>query len=73
MSHVMKEPWFEVWIDDSITPPYVLLVGLDSKQLDSVMVYDPNKNYSVIHQGENYEETRLWLLEDEYTRVEGRI
>jgi hypothetical protein len=37
------------------------------------MVYDPKRNYSVIHQGKNYEETRLWLLEDEYTKVEGRI
>ena len=69
----MKEPWFEVWIDDSITPPYVLLVSPNDKQPDSVMVYDPNKNYSVIRQGQNYEETRLWLLEDEYTRVEGRV
>ena len=69
----MKEPWFEVWIDDSITPPYVLLVGQDNNQPNSVMVYDPKKNYAVIHQGQSYEETRLWLLEDEYTRVEGRV
>jgi hypothetical protein len=36
-------------------------------------VYDPNQNYELAFSSDSYEEAKLWLLEDEYERVEGRL
>jgi hypothetical protein len=35
-------------------------------------IYDPAKNYQIIFSG-TYQDTKLWLLEDEYERVNGRF
>jgi hypothetical protein len=36
-------------------------------------VYDPAEGYKVIFTCSSYEEAQLWLLEDEYEPIEGRI
>jgi hypothetical protein len=59
----------EVWVDPSI--PYCLL--LLSDQAGHWYVQDPAEQYKVIFASPEYEEARLWLLEDEYEFVEGRL
>jgi len=61
----------ELWIDPTASPPYVLiLLGHDS---GATQIYDPAEQYQVIFSGSTYEEAKLWLLEDEYERVEQRL
>ena len=66
----MKATWCEVWIDTDLEPPYVLVVSPTDK--GTVVVFDPRSD-SITHEGPDYESVKLWLLEDEYSRVDGRI
>ncbi len=61
----------EVWIDPMLTPPYVLLLLADAQ--GKCQIYDPAKDYAVIFTSENYEIAKLWLLEDEYEPIKGRL
>ena len=61
----------ELWIDPTASPPYVLILLSDSS--GKSCVYDPNQNYQLAFSSYSYEEAKLWLLEDEYERVEGRL
>jgi hypothetical protein len=61
----------EVWIDPMLAPPYVLLLLADKSGKWSI--YDPAKDYQVIFSSDNYETAKLWLLEDEYEPMEGRL
>jgi len=70
----MQAQWYEVWADETVSSfcPYILVVVADlEKQVFSVI--NPQENKSVIFQSPDYEVVKLWLLEDEYTRVEGRM
>lgn len=61
----------EFWIDPTASPPYaLLLLGKDS---GTCRVVDPSRDYKAVFTGGSYDEARLWLLEDEYERVEGRL
>jgi hypothetical protein len=65
-----KISWYEVWADDGLTPPYVLTVmGLADS---GVRVFDPLEG-KFVYEAESYEAVKLWLLEDEYSRVAGRM
>jgi len=70
---VSKGSWFEVWADDGLKPPYLLLVCPDPVETSKVAICDPKDGYRVIHCAENYDSIKLWLLEDEYTLVDGRM
>jgi hypothetical protein len=61
--------FLEVWLDPGL--PYVLL--LLSNQAGYWYVYDPAEQYKVIFASPDYEEAKLWLLEDEYELVRGRL
>jgi hypothetical protein len=61
----------ELWIDPTASPPYVLILLSDSS--GNSCIYDPNQNYQLAFKSNTYEEAKLWLLEDEYERVEGRL
>lgn len=68
----MKEvTWYEVWVDDCLSPPYVLLL-LCFEGDGGFQVYDPTER-RVVHMDLTYESTRNWLLEDEYRQVRGRM
>jgi len=69
----MSQQWYEVWADESLTTPYVLLVVPDERTAEGVSILDPKEGLKVVHAAPNYESARDWLLEDEYTRVEGRM
>lgn len=61
----------ELWIDPTASPPYVLILLAD--EAGNCAVYDPSQSYQVIFSSSNYQEAKLWLLEDEYERVEGQL
>lgn len=61
----------EVWIDPMLTPPYLLLLLGDGT--GKCQIYDPAKDYAVIFSCEDYETAKLWLLEDEYEPIQGRL
>ena len=63
--------FIEVWIDSMLTPPYVLLLLADKK--GQYFIYDPAKDYQVIFSSDSYETAKLWLLEDEYEPIAGRL
>lgn len=66
----MISNWYEVWADNGLDPPYVLV--LVPRQDGKFDVFDP-KEGRVAFQGASYDEAKLWLLEEEYSRVEGRM
>ena len=63
--------FLEVWVDPMQSPPYVLMLLGDRS--GSCNVLDPNDSYRVIKNCSNYREAQLWLLEDEYEPLEGRL
>lgn len=70
-----EDRWFEVWFDqgEDAVPSWILIVTPDKTNPGFVIVSDPQENYRVIHSGQDYEDTRLWLQEDEYSLVDGRV
>jgi hypothetical protein len=70
---LVKDDWnfLEVWVDSMQSPPYVLLLLGD--KVDGCYVFDPAEHYSLVKAFQNYEEAQLWLLEDEYEPLEGRL
>lgn len=69
----VKDNWqfAEVWIEPMLSPPYILLLLGDHS--GGCHVFDPAKAYEVIFTSSTYEEAQLWLLEDEYEPIEGRL
>ena len=64
------QDWYEVWADEGFEPPYILVVlGYAD---GTVSVFDPKED-KIVCESDSYEAARLWLLEDEYTRVNGRM
>lgn len=61
----------ELWVDPTASPPYVLLLLCDEQ--GNCIIYDPAQNYQVVFTGSSYQDAKLWLLEDEYERVEGQL
>lgn len=61
----------EVWIEPMLSPPYLLLLLGDES--GRCHVFDPVKNYEVVFASATYDEAQLWLLEDEYEPIEGRL
>lgn len=54
-----------------LSPPYILLLLCDSER--NCRIYDPKQGDKVVFSSDNYETAKLWLLEDEYEPVEGRL
>ena len=71
---IRDDNWFEVWFTEGggKEPAYLLVVKPDENKPGYVVVFDPMDNFKIVHQGQNYEDTRLWLNEDEYHQVQGR-
>jgi hypothetical protein len=67
----MMAEWYEVWADEGLNPPYLLLVR-ETKD-GRVEILDPRGDYRLAYVAESYEAAREWLTEDEYTRVTGRM
>lgn len=69
-----EDRWFEVWFDqgEDLLPNWLLVVIPDQANPGLVMIYDPFEK-RIIHSGQNYEDTRIWLAEDEFELVGGRM
>ncbi|MEH2397635.1 hypothetical protein [Nostoc sp.] len=69
----VKNNWefTEVWIDPMLSLPYILLLLCDSE--DNCQVYDPAQGYKVVFSSNDYNAAKLWLLEDEYEPIQGRL
>ncbi len=63
--------FIEAWVDSTYRLPYFLMLVADRSGV--FRVFDPAKNYEVVFETSNYEDARLFLIEDEYERVKGRI
>ena len=61
--------WIEVWIDQTLDPPYILVVR---GSMAAIEAFDPHEANRVVFRSANYDDVRLWLLEDEYEMVRGR-
>jgi hypothetical protein len=70
---LVKDDWnfLEVWVDSMQSPPYVLLLLGD--KMNGCHVFDPAEHYRLVKGFQSYEEAQLWLLEDEYEPLEGRL
>jgi hypothetical protein len=69
----MTSDWYEVWVDDGLPVPYVLIVFPDKQLTGGIVVVDPKETDKVVHNAPDYENAKMWLLEEEYKRVEGRM
>lgn len=63
--------FLEAWVDPLQSPPYVLLLLAD--KTGNCHILDPTEGYTLIKSCGNYDEAQLWLLEDEYEPLEGRL
>jgi hypothetical protein len=68
----VKDSWgfLKVWIDPMQSQPYMLLLMGD--KAESCSIFDPAEGWLIKGCGD-YEEARLWLLEDQYEPIEGRL
>ena len=77
MSHeapnLLNDTWecLEAWVDPTGDRPYILVLLQTGSGLWQIK--DPAENYRVLFSTHSYEEAKLWLLEDEYECVEGRL
>ncbi len=58
--------WYEVWADETHAVPYLLIVRPAE---GGVEVLDPVEGNGRVHFVVNYEDAKMWLLEDEFVRV----
>ncbi|MFI0849489.1 hypothetical protein [Mesorhizobium sp. IMUNJ 23232] len=64
-----KADWYEVWVDETQRPPYVLFLFHTSDGRH--IVYDPKAD-KIPYVTPSYGDARYWLSMDEYVQVEGR-
>jgi hypothetical protein len=62
--------FIEVWTDATSKIPYLLLLVADGT---TFKIYDPREGYKEVFSASTYEEAKLWLAEDEYELVDGRL
>ena len=70
---VSEDRWFEVWFIYTVDllPTHLLIVTPDKLDSSKVVVID-SQDGEIIREGYGYEETKDWLLEDEYSMIRGR-
>ena len=68
-----KSNWnfLEVWVDPMQSPPYLLL--LLGNEFGHCNILDPSDQYKLVKSYDTYDQAQLWLLEDEYEPLEGRL
>jgi hypothetical protein len=68
-----KNSWnfLEIWVDPMQSPPYLLMVLGDEAGRCNIL--DPADRYKLVKNYDTYDQAQLWLLEDEYEPLEGRL
>ncbi|MBC6420113.1 MAG: hypothetical protein GDA38_00040 [Hormoscilla sp. SP12CHS1] len=61
----------DLWVDPTSVPPYVLMLLGDDES--NFCIFYPTEGYKIVFTSSSYQEVKMWLLEDEYERVEGRF
>ena len=69
----MASHWYEVWTEETLELPYILLIVAKNGEEGLVQIYDPREGMQLIYHAPNYQAAKDWLWEDEYTRVDGRM
>ena len=69
----MMKNWYEIWVDESTEIPYVLFIYPSKTDPEEILIIDPKENNQVIKKMPDYQTAELWLSEDEYILVEGRM
>ena len=69
----MNDIWYEVWTDESTDIPYILLLIYRSEGPEWFAILDPREGNRLVFAASSYEEAKLWLLEDEFDQVNGRM
>lgn len=71
---IYDDKWFEIWFSEGedVVPCYLLIVTPDPNNRSLVVVLDFKEGCRVTHHGESYENTVMWLREDEFYLVKGR-
>jgi hypothetical protein len=71
---ISEDRWFEVWYSqgEDLLPTWLLVVFPESRS-GRVLVCDPKGDNKVVYSAANYEDAHEWLVEDEYSLVDGRI
>jgi hypothetical protein len=69
----VKRDWnfLEIWIDPMQSPPYLLMLMAD--QTGRCHIFDPAEGYQLVKSCDRYDDAQLWLLEDEFEPLEGRL
>ena len=64
----VESEWYELWTDETLTPPYVLIL-LYSEKI-GYQIFDPvESREKPIHTCATYEDAKIWMLEDEYEQI----
>ncbi len=69
----MNQDWYEIWVDESPEVPYVLLLCPNKSNSKELLIIDPQEKNAIVQTMSDYEFAILWLTEDEYTLVHGRM
>ena len=62
----MKTNWYEVWADEGLQVPYLLLLRPCERGYE---ILDPSEGNKKTFESTNYDDARTWLLDDEYVLV----
>lgn len=71
-----EDRWFEIWFSEGgghLRPQWLYIVTPDEAKRGYVLGYDPQENFRIVYEGQNYEDTRQELLEDEFSLAQGRM
>jgi hypothetical protein len=69
----MINKWYEVWSDETHDIPYLLFLTQCNEEVEGCQVIDPKSNNQVVKKFPDYNSAKLWLLEDEFTLIDGRM
>ena len=69
----MTHKWYEIWAEENDDIPYLLFLCEDLSKEDKFAIIDPKENNKIIKLFSSYDLAKLWLLEDEFTLVRGRM
>ncbi|TLU99444.1 type II toxin-antitoxin system HicB family antitoxin [Dyadobacter luticola] len=63
LNQKQQDNWYEIWVDESHTKPYILLLQPVNNLFE---ITDPSQENRKVFESCSYEEARIWLLEDEF-------
>lgn len=69
----MSEDWYEVWGDNTLFPPYILILCPNRDNPMEFLIFDPKDDNRIVFRTTSYEEATLYLSEDEFLFVDGRM